>query len=96
VENLLFNGHFVVSLGVSNVDGGWARVWWNKKRPPVDIELTSCPQLGLCKIVFQLANSARKADIIAYYIFDLFIGEMLAKSTKLGRALVKEKDPKGW
>ncbi len=45
--------------------------------------------------MFQLANSARKADIIAYYIFDLFIGEMLAKSTKLGRALVKEKDPKG-
>ena len=45
--------------------------------------------------MFQVANYARKADIIPNFIFDLFIGKMLAKSTKLGRALTQEKDPKG-
>ena len=95
MENLLFNSHFVVSLGASNVGWVWKSGWCNKKQPPVDIEITSYPQLGLCKIVFQLANSARKADIIANHIFDLFIGKMLAKSTKLSRALTQEKDPKG-
>ena len=45
--------------------------------------------------MFQLANYAGKADIIAYYIFGLLFGKLLAKSTKLGRALTQEKDPKG-